>query len=622
MTQNKADSNASYQTALREMGEALTDLKRRRGVPSYDRLRARGTKLFGEQCSSSKATMSNVFGGRQYLALDKLMWLVRTMLSYQDGEESSAPTRDNPILEPWRTRWYNIDALRTAARRQLAAAPSAGPAEDGEASASTLPNSEEQARNPSPSSVGKEAEPPAGRRQSRDTPFVSIRRPFNLDALSTDGRKDVAALALSPDGWVAAVGPDQVIQLWAPKTATGPGRPLEGARDGAVAIAFSPEGQLRTLCDGRVLREWDPETHFQVTAFLIGDKDGGATCGAFSPDGRLLATAEGYRGLARVWDLETREALDVSFSFPSVTAVAFSPDGLLATGHRDGSIRQWDLETRTQHGERLVVGLTPDEPVRGLAFSPDGVLLVTRDENGLGRVWDLETGKALDDPFPGAAVPPVTASVFSPDGLLATGHRDGSIRLWTQPAAPPVPSVALPLAARAALYGMHRGQPVELGARLKHDSPVLATAFAPDGRLATGASDGTVQLWDPVTRAALSPRLHHHGPARVVAFSPDGKHLAIADDYGVRLSPSAGDTDRGPYLNGNHGLVRAVAFSPDGQHLAIGDDNHVQMWDVRASAPLGNPSVHSGFLTNWWPSRPTGSSSPHAGKTVSSCGTL
>ncbi|MCX4425848.1 hypothetical protein [Streptomyces mirabilis] len=126
MTENEADSNGSYEKALRELGEALTDLKRRRGAPSYDRLRARGTKLLGTGSSSSKATMSSVFGGGQYLALDKLMWLVRTMLSYQDGEEGSAPKRDNPMLEPWRARWYDIDALRTAARRQPAAAPSAG----------------------------------------------------------------------------------------------------------------------------------------------------------------------------------------------------------------------------------------------------------------------------------------------------------------------------------------------------------------------------------------------------------------------------------------------------------------------------------------------------------------
>jgi WD40 repeat protein len=98
----------------------------------------------------------------------------------------------------------------------------------------------------------------------------------------------------------------------------------------------------------------------------------------------LLATADA--GHVTLWDLDTGAAVATLTGHEDpVRAVAFSPDGTrLASGGNDGTVRLWDPVTGT-----AVATITGHKnPVRAVAFSPDGTRLASGG-NGSGRITDI-----------------------------------------------------------------------------------------------------------------------------------------------------------------------------------------------------------------------------------------
>ena len=277
---------------------------------------------------------------------------------------------------------------------------------------------------------------------------------------------------------------------------------------------------------------------------------------AFSPDGRLLATASVDK-TARVWDPATgRHLRSLAGHTGTVLWVAFSPDGrLLATASFDNTARVWDPAT----GEHLRTLTDQTGMVYGVAFSPDGRLLATASSDGTARLWDPATGRHLRSLAGHTGT--VYGVAFSPDGrLLATVSGDKTVRLW-DPAT-----------------GGH------LRTLTGHTDAVVGVAFSPDGRLlatAGGGDDKTARVWDPATGKHLRTLTGHTGMVVGVAFSPDGRLLATASrgDKTARVwDPATGKHLR--TLTGHTDGVYGVAFSPDGRLLATtSDDKTVRLWD-------------------------------------------
>src|SRR5205814_201307 len=156
-----------------------------------------------------------------------------------------------------------------------------------------------------------------------------------------------------------------------------------------------PDGEFAIWRDGRLVGGKPRNLHNFGDAVALSPDGSTAAVSADSPDPDLpdqvliVDTSTG--------SIERR--INVPNASGSVTALAFSPDGTLASGTWSGIVNLWNPKTGQAIGHRTLVA---PAPVASIAFSPDGTTFATSGGSSGGtRIWGTATQRQLGSDFPG-----------------------------------------------------------------------------------------------------------------------------------------------------------------------------------------------------------------------------
>lgn len=275
----------------------------------------------------------------------------------------------------------------------------------------------------------------------------------------------------------------------------------------------------------------------------------GGPVGALAVQGGS-ALSGGFDSRAILWDMESGTAQQVrSFHAGNVTAVAFLPGAMLATGGQDGRIALWAAATSAP-----VHATEPGPaPVSALSLSPDGSVLAAGFRNGRIMVLSLDD---LTEQHEQAHQGRLTGLGYLPDGWLVSVSED--LRLN-------VHDPALRLVART-------------------DLPDLPNALAiAEGRVAVAFADGSLRLFAADGRL-LPERFLTDRPLIAVAAAP-GVIAAAAIDGTVWVLESAALTQRF-MVDAGQGPVWSLALEGNSL-LTGGGDATIRRWSAVTGERLG-----------------------------------
>lgn len=343
--------------------------------------------------------------------------------------------------------------------------------------------------------------------------------------------------------------------------------------------------------------------------------------------GRLLLSASDDRTV-RVWDLESRQVVQVLEGHTGYVRDVAGAGMVAVSGSEDRTVAVWDLASGTR---RAVFG-DHDGSVDRVAVSSDGRRAVTASRNNDVLLWNLaeprlerEIYRARMGVTPGLSylVTGVNRTGrghaggphglgFDSAGLLYTAHREvirwnpaeGAELLrfrWRGPetkalaAHPTLPLLAAIAGHAARVFSSDGTVLTVVPSPEPVRAPFVGGVLTGDGRLVTLDLHGAVRVWPGVTEAGGSDE-RHAGEVTAIRIDPTSRFAVTVsrDDDAAVWNLATGE--RTAVVNDLDPLNSDPAFTPDGTRLlAIARSRALHVQPTAGGAPWTLPAQAPGL---------------------------
>lgn len=321
-----------------------------------------------------------------------------------------------------------------------------------------------------------------------------------------------------------------------------------------MALAFLKPDLLMAIEGGGLLKCWECDSRDNWNLTSIHELEEFAQTWCLNGDGSLAVGAAGED--LSCWKTGDGDLVWTAAGPDWVTALAMDAgSGRLATGHDDGRVLLWDLQT----GELLSEIGRGEGGISAVSFGPGGGIVAAADESCRIGVWGVAGDGTIAGKLMGHKGRIVSLAWDPESGNLLSAGWDTTVRVWNVPELRPLMLIN------------------------DHDGPVAAMAVASGGRsIATVDSWGNFRLWCARTWRRTKGPCPLPGEVRHAAFAPDGS-LALGLDRSQALvwRDGAGLGTEMPDP-GNPAAVRpALAVVGEGnQLLALAPDGKPALWPL------------------------------------------